>query len=411
MMHVIPSAEILSGLLGVNLRPAAILGAIIILGVLFSGQMYRFWLLSVAKPWIVLMVLFFLASLFSDYPGRSVPFMAQYGIRFHIFPFLICAVAQSGAQVRYMMRWAAVGGFVVLLVTLVYGTMSDGRLVIPGGSLSNPNDLALCLILVLVYMVSMFSGSAWMKLAAAVGIALAVFFVLRTGSRANFLTLVLLAGSFFFLGSGKVKSVLMLVLPILAVASIFALPASTLRRLTMIVSNPEEVYNTNDETRSAVGSQLAREELQRRAFELAKRRPLLGAGPLMFTDAVEVMVRSEAGVKSGWQNAHNVYLQLAAENGIPALLIFVGIMIWTVKTNFRAYRNVRRDPRLKSYEVQSMCLLQLTVAYAFGIAFGNYIYDGSFPVLLGLTAANTMAIQKDTYSMATPAPSPALAAV
>jgi O-antigen ligase len=294
------------------------------------------------------------------------------------------------------MQWAGMGGFALLLLIVRYGQYPDGRLSLPETSLGNPNDLAVSLLLASLFMVTLLSSrSKLVRVMVVLGLLFGVYNILQTGSRANFLT-VLVVGVFGFLSApARIKGMLVFLGPLAAIAMIFLLPASTTRRLTMIVLNPAQVVNQSDETRSVVGSQMARTELQKRAIEVTLQNPLLGVGPLMFADAVDAMVREDSGMKSGWQNAHNVYLQLGAENGIPAFVLFVGTMIWGIRTNIRVYRLVRKDARLKAYETHTMCLMLLMVAYGFGITFGNYIYDPGFPILIGLTAANYLAIQRD----------------
>jgi O-antigen ligase len=189
------------------------------------------------------------------------------------------------------------------------------------------------------------------------------------------------------------------VLASLALAAVlFNLSQSTLDRLSLIIVNPAEVAIPTTAAGSAVSSQLTRIQLQKRAFELTLRHPLLGVGAEMFEDAVDSMVREETGRKSGWQDAHNTYLQVAAENGIPAAILFVATMIMTFTTNLRAYRLCGRDPALADARPQSLCLLMATLVYGFGIVFSNSLYASHLPVLLGLSAANSLALERQRQS-------------
>ena len=395
-MHVVPWAEIMDTIIGVNIKIAVVTGTLLTLGALFSGQIGRFWRLSVAKWWMLLLGLFLAASVAGLYRRGSLTYMFGYALRFHTFPFLLCAVAQTRDLVRQMIYWAGAGAFVILILIRRYGEYADGRLNIPNTSLANPNDLALTLLLSAVCLSCMFySHSRMIRLIPLLALPPALYYVLQTGSRANFLTVVVLGLAAMWSIPARMKLRLAITIPVVVVAMVILVPGSTLERLTKIVANPIQSFTDDSEYSSAIASQMARTRLQERAIDIALRHPLLGVGPWEFADAVEVLVREETGNKSTWQFAHNVYLQMAAENGIPAFFLFAGLMLWALKTNYQVHRAALRYEPMKEYEGQSICLLLLVVADGFGIAFGNYIYDANFPILVGLTAANYMAFQKD----------------
>jgi O-antigen ligase len=143
--------------------------------------------------------------------------------------------------------------------------------------------------------------------------------------------------------------------------------------------------------------------LQERALGLIARHPLLGVGPQMFAVGVEEMVQSEAKAKSGWQDAHNVYLQIAAENGLGAFFLYVGSVLWCLITNYKMYRKGLANPHMKSFQDMSLCLLLLGVVYGVGVLFCNALYDPALPILLGLTAAKELAYQREKAALLAPA--------
>lgn len=395
-MHVILWAEIVNTAIGFNLRMTAITGLIVTAGVLFSGHLLRFGQLSIAKVWLALLALYLLASLAGFYPRGSLTTMWSYATRFHTFPLLICAVAHRASHVRRLMYWGGGSVLVALLLTFLYGQIVDGRLEIPDTTLGNPNDLALTLLLGWLFLMSMaYSESGFVRVVPFAALPITLYYVLQTGSRANFLTALLVGICLFFTAAGKVKLRLIALTPILVGAMLFLVPTNTLTRLTAVFTDPIAAYNPSMEHGDAIASQVARTRLQERAIMLTLQHPLLGVGPDEFAVAIERMVREESGRKSTWQNTHNVYLQVAAENGIPAVLCFIACMVWLIRTNFRVYRTVLRHPSMTNFEGQSLCLFLLSVAYSFGIAFGNYMYDAAFPILVGLTAANLMAFERE----------------
>ena len=89
------------------------------------------------------MVLCTIAAVLGEYPGRSVPFILEYDIRFHLVPFYYCAIAVSTKNVRHVFSWVGWGAFILLLLCLAYGQVQEGRLAIPDTDMANPNDLGL----------------------------------------------------------------------------------------------------------------------------------------------------------------------------------------------------------------------------------------------------------------------------
>ena len=396
-MHVAPFAEILLVILGVNLIPTILTGLALGGGVLFGGQLYRFWELKVGKAWTALLVVYMLAALMGDYPRQSLPFIAEYAVRFHSIPFLICATALSGQDVRRLMHWAGAGALVLLGLCLNKGVLNeDGRFIVPNTSLENPNDLALMLLLSGAYLLLLTHGRSWQgKVVAFVALPMVLYLVLQTGSRANFLTVIAALVVLFVAVPKRVKLGLALLAPVVGIVMVFVVPAATWQRLTLIVLHPEEEFARNPDVSHEIGSLLARQQLQERALGLTARHPLLGVGPQMFAVGVEEMVQAETKVKSGWQDAHNVYLQIAAENGVGAFFLYVGAVLWCLKTNYKTFRMSLADPRMKSFQDVSLCLLLLAVIYGFGVLFCNFLYDPALPILLGLTAANRLAYGRE----------------
>ena len=395
-LHGAPMSEILLRYTGLNLRPTIITGLLLGVGAVFSGQLLRFWELKVGKVWGILLVIYVLAAVFGDHRGASIPFIAEYGIRFHAIPFLICATAFSIQHVRRVLYWSSGATFVLLALCLKDGGMDEtGRFFIPGTTLSNPNDLALSLLLGGTYLLLLAYGSWYSRLVALVAMLLILYFVLQTGSRANFLTGMVVLGVFIWSVPPRVKLAFAVALPVLAIAMAMLVPSPTWKRLTLIVMNPGVEINRNPDAVHEIGSQFARQQLQERAVALTLRNPLLGVGPQMFEVGVEEMIQAEEKVKSGWQAAHNVYLQIAAENGVPAFFVFVWVVFWCLRTNYRTFRASLKSPQMKPYQEVSLCLLLFAVTYSFGILFSNFLYDPALPILLGLTAATRMAFEQE----------------
>jgi len=110
------------------------------------------------------------------------------------------------------------------------------------------------------------------------------------------------------------------------------------------------------------GSKKQREELLKMSLQLMLSHPFVGIGPGNF-----------ASVSGTWHVAHNTYTELGAEAGLPALLLFVLLLI-------RARRNLKRVSRSKSFrqdmEIQIFtgALWASFAAYLVGAAFSDTQY-------------------------------------
>jgi O-antigen ligase len=400
LMYTVPIAELATVSAHFYVPILPVVGVLLTVALISTQRVGRFWQTRMAFPWMGLLVCFLLAAVLGTWPRVSTSFILQYGLRFHVLPFYACAFLMSTRQVRYCMYWVCGGALLLLSICLFAGRISDdGRFyVLPETSLANPNDLAFWLMLGTTFLVLLFfSRSIFLRVAAAVSIPLSAYFILRTASRANFVTMIALVAVVFLIGSRTVKMSMMVALPVLAILLAIVIPKSTLARLTLIVSDPERVAQTlgSRDLESAADSQAARTELQKRAISLTLQHPLLGVGANMFEEGVETMVRASTGRKSGWQVAHNTYLEVSAENGIPALIFYLWIMLLCLRMNYVAYRACLKQGAGKLVIGQSFCLLLMTLGYYIGIFFNTMTYDPHLDVLVALSAANFLALRRE----------------
>ena len=349
------------------------------------------------------MVCYLAASAFSSYRGGSVPFMLGYCSRVHIFPFLFCGIALTTRRVRHLMLWCVAAELIVLVLCLKFGQYYEGRFAVPETTLENPNDLAFTLLLGAAFLLILVFQRSWILRILWVGaFSLTLLFVLKSGSRASFITLIGVVVLAWLLASRGVKLTFALLAPALIVLMVMLVPQKTWTRLSFIVQDPAQVLAMTDDpvVRAAVASQLARTELQKQAWRMTLAHPLLGVGPLQFEDVNDAMVREQTGRKSGWQITHNVYLEISSECGIPAFLLYVLSIILCCRLNYQSYKLCGPARDRRSMRAQSYCLLLASFVYAIGIAFCNVAYYAYLPILVGFTAANAMAVKREVQETA-----------
>jgi O-antigen ligase len=395
-MFMVPIAELATRGAGfyVPVMPVTLL--ILTVALVSRGQIGRFWKTPIAKPWMLLLAMFLAAAALGTYKTLSTVFILGYGARVHLVPFYCCAFLVTTRQVRAGMYWICSGALLLLAVCAILGTIEDGRFLLPNTSLANPNDLAFYLLLgATCLLLFLYTNSPILRVVWALAFPLSIFFILRTGSRANFVTLILLVPVLFTMISNRAKLIMFALTPVAAVIFAIAIPGSTLERLTTILIHPTEASVSDLALRGAVGSQIARMELQKHAVELTMHHPLMGVGALMFQSAVEEMVHSESGRKSGWEGAHNTYLEISAENGIPALIFYVWVLILCLRMNYASYKACKRALMPNVVLGQSVCLFLMTVGYCIAVTFCNAGYDPHLDVLVALSTANFLAVRRE----------------
>jgi O-antigen ligase len=230
---------------------------------------------------------------------------------------------------------------------------------------SNPNDLAALCLVAMGLTLSLAtaratSGSIRLGAVAAGGMLVAV--VLLTQSRGGFIGLVagfgLGAVSFLRTRRGGVLVGLVLV----AVVSV-ALPGAVWERLSGIskLTSSDTIAQADQE-----GSAEQRWQIQKTAVRIFSDNWLLGVGPGAYK-AANALYAPEIGFK----DTHNTYLNVAAETGLPGLLLWIALVMSVLIRAVRSTRNEAAvdDPR---QSVQFVWITRGLIAFLIAGLFGSY---------------------------------------
>lgn len=231
---------------------------------------------------------------------------------------------------------------------------------------SNPNDVALTLNIVIALAVglALASRKRGHRVALAAAIALGVAGVVVTFSRAGFIFLT--TTLFLYLGRlKKGRSGIVLLLLLLLV-------------LTLNVDGFIARLGTIGDVQTD-GSGRERWETMGKAFYLMATHPLTGVG----VGQSILALNDIGGVR--WRNIHNVYLEIAVDLGIPALLVYLALL-------YRALRSVAEARRAWSAaDVDLYYLAQgleiSLIGFAVAAMFYPVAYHLFFYYLLGLAVA------------------------
>jgi O-antigen ligase len=190
-----------------------------------------------------------------------------------------------------------------------HGTRVRGSV---GGMMKNPNDLALNMVVFLPFAayIAMEAASSIKRLTAAACAACMIGAIVASGSRGGFLgfgVMIVVLGAF----AARRRPGFVLVGVLVALFALPVVPANYWRRIASIT----------DESKDDVQSSQARRTLMAESVDAFVAHPLTGVGAGMFKNW-NPPNRAEV-----WHEAHNVWLQVAAELGLFGLAAFLFLVV------------------------------------------------------------------------------------
>jgi O-antigen ligase len=365
-----------------------------ILLLLICGTGLRGLRTTVGRMWLAFGVWMILGVPTSFWPGGSVAVLRSYLPRIHLLFFLITAFFITRRQCRQLMTFNVFSAFLMLLICIGFGgTPSDtGRFCIPGSVyFTNPNELAIELLTAIGALTYWLFDEKKIKIAAAIlGIALSLFFVLKTGSRGALLASAVLLVMAFFITQAKAPILAFVVLSLLFIP---LLPSNTLHRLTLIVFDTDApVEATNTEDTANIDSQIERQTLFRKSIELTFSHPILGVGVDMFIDATSG-ADAKKGVHSAALGTHNSYTQISSETGLPGFLLYAGALVLSLSYMIKLYRATSNRPELRDFTAMSYSTWISIAGFGLSSMFHHLGYAPYVATLCGTAMVIHMAAQ------------------
>jgi hypothetical protein len=403
-LHTGYAGEILKVFLHVPFPVVVIFAVLVPLVVAIAGRVTNFFQTPLAIPWLLLNGWMCLCAVFSFYPRESVSELVPYVLRLQIMPLLFCAVATTSKSMRTLVGATAIGVLSVLVLCATKGEMQEGtRFGIADTSMENPNDLAFHLLwgstLLLLFLLH--KGKLG-KIVATVAIMSSFWFILKTASRANFITIFAVVAVAFLLAAPSVRFVLALVVPVGLAIALPLLPRATLDRILAIevTSDIDQVGKESSEAtdvqlQGALGSEAARMELMKLAVQSTFRHPVFGVGMAMFANETADFIMATTGRKAPWQTAHNSYLKISSEDGIPGLIFYAWSIFASIAMTWKTFMKSRGRPGFEDTSRNSVCILLALVVYAVGTFFCDIVYLPYLSITVGLAAANFLAFRNE----------------
>jgi O-antigen ligase len=312
-----------------------------------------------ALTFVVIGLLLAISLLYTLEPAYGAEKVLKFWTFTAVAGFAPFCVVEDERDLRALLRWLLVAAVVGALVTMAFGQVTaandvnnanDGRLEFGGIANTIFMSRMLCLgVIVAFFAPVMGLGGRWRTLLPLLGVFLAAVAAF-IGSRGPIVALVL---AFAFTLAGVVvrnPRVLryLLVLLVLAVAafSFVKLPETSAARLTGVATNPAAVFEGD-----------GRATLYRQAIEIIAAHPLFGLGSGSF-----LIYSAVVSVKDIYY-PHNIFLEVAADVGLPAALLLAGMLGALVVGLFR--RGLAEDDqtrRMLAYAVLALLLCTLFAA-------------------------------------------------
>src|SRR2546425_728807 len=324
----------------------------------------------------------------------SVPGALNQGIAFYVVTALAKAVlmyavlAGSVRSLRDVERLTPV----YFVVTVLYTAVVLSRFELSGDSWRlnrlyyyDGNDLATLIASALplgLYFVLTLRRLVVRGLAL-VGLVVLAVGEIRSGSRGGFLAcLAVVAFVLLRLTTVPVRARLAGLVVVLVVVS----ATSSDKYWTQIQSiiHPNEDYNTT--------SDAGRMKTWERGLGYMVRDPVLGVGAGCFPVAEGTISplarRQERGIGVRWGAAHNSFLQVGAELGIPGLLLFIGVIATACMSLRRvARRALTASPPAGDMSRLAQSLMAALVGWTVGAFFLSLAYTDMLYTLVALAAA------------------------
>jgi O-antigen ligase len=307
---------------------------------------------------LALIALLFLSALLSPvWKGGALKYTLDFSKVWVVFVLTFLLVTDF-SRLRRILFIQSASVAVISVVSIILGR-NQARLEAVLAGNSNPNDLALAIVLTLPFVLAFVLTSKNIAVKCCwSGISLVMLFALfRTASRAGFISLVISGAVCLWYFGVKGRRLYLIAVTGVAALVLLAVAGGTLRDRFVAIGG--EVKSKQQE--SAYGSYEERKQLMQRALEGIAHYPILGLG-----------VHNFEPYSGHWKAVHMTYLQIAVEGGIPGFILYM-LFFGRAFSNLRKIRRARDpDPQITLF---SGALQSSMVAFAVGALFAPVAYE------------------------------------
>lgn len=319
----------------------------------------------------------------SLYPGLSFSFVVSDHSKTFLMMLLLASSIRSAFDVERLLFVNLLGAAVYCFKILTtFSVGADGRL--NSVLYYDANDLAMmvvCTVPVAVYFL-LPRARLWQRPIALACLTGFILTIVRAGSRGGFLGLVAVV-LYLLLGFRAVKARTRFVTVGVLAAMLFGLAGPQFWELMGTVLHPQEDYNaTADAGRMAVWE---------RGIGYMATHPLTGVGVMAFGTAEgtisDIASRQDEGIGVKWSVAHNSFVQIGAELGLPGIIAFVALLFRMLQGGWRLSRSPHLEgPNAKSERALADTLIGMLLGYIVAGFFLSQAYSAYLYATCGILA-------------------------
>jgi O-antigen ligase len=222
----------------------------------------------------------------------------------------------------------------------------------------NANGLAFIVCTVLPFLYFLSAGSTLYRLVALGLMLLSIYALSLTGSRSGMIGLAVIVAGIVI--KSKHRALLSIVVLIAAVAGFSLMSADMQDRYLSVIGKGHKNATTSQERWEGMEEQI----------KVAMRRPIFGYG--LGTSAEANSHYTEAGPYAGREMpAHNLFVELIQELGLPGLIIFL-FLIKSIVNGFAKSRAMLRDRKTGTLLRRLIDSMQIWLAMNFVFSFASY---------------------------------------
>lgn len=374
--------------MGVNLYLLYLVGIPAVLGILITGGIPRTFRRRPAIYWSLFAVCLSISMFFSSWRGGSIPIVINYFRTDLLMIFIVAGAALTWRDCRRVMLVIAGAAVVSLAAARLFGRVDQNeRMMFTFGTVSNSNDYAAHLILVLPFLlwVVLTSKVFVLRVAAFCALPFGLYVILATGSRGALVAIGVGLLFALFMASGSQRALILVTTPVMILIAISFVPQQAWQRLLSLshkAGASEEALESSDE----------RQYLLRKSLEFTFEHPVFGVGAGQFFDVEGTSSRAQ-GQRGSWHEAHNTYTQISSENGLPAFFFFAAGIGSSMVLLIRVYRAAKNRPEFREISATAFCLMLSLVGFCTAIFFLNFGYFFYLPAMAGLAISVSSAAE------------------
>ena len=370
----------------------------------FSGNVSSTLSSRIGKSLLLLTVWFFAAVPLSFWRADSLDLLTNIWLKSLMTFVLIGCLTFSLDQTMHLIRIIACSLLLTAVMALTHGVVFDGRLFLPQGLYSGPNEVAGAMVLGCIYWWFIVHDPASSTLRKALGFPVMVFMLYvmgKTGSRAALVALAVVAVAVFRRYSAGQRIIFLVIVALLGLGSLVFVPDSLRSRYyTFLSVDQQEDFSSAAEFTTqmqAIGSTSARLYYLRTSLMLTLKNPIFGVGPNQFASLEHVVAVERGALKGKWQGTHNSFTQVSSEAGIPALAFYIACLVFCWKDLTAVERGLApfRDLRARSVKTAARTLRLALLCYMVFNCFEHVAYSHFLPSLAGLIVAFSRGVRQE----------------